>query len=244
MGADIHLPTVSCLLAVPDTSALAPAAKAVELFLDQVYPRKELIVANASGKRLLRQELANVRELEFAGPAREPVLWNLAVEQAVGQFVKVWNQNSDYATFLLSYLASNLETTETLLALECHVRVDLHRLHAYIHTCSSGIAETAMLPRTLATDLGWPDEPQGSEEELYLACRRRYPVRVLRNRSDLLPALEIYYVDGKASDRMAFWFPGRHYVELTDTWELPDAISLHLKRRLHEYGIQVVNAED
>lgn len=93
-------PLVSCLMVTNDRPRLAE--RAIECFIAQSYPNRELIVLDGSDSDQLQQgvEAIRIRKIKLH---REPQagrsmgeLRNLAVEKSAGQYVCIWDDDDLY----------------------------------------------------------------------------------------------------------------------------------------------------
>ena len=95
--ADFDAPLVSCLMVTEDRPALA--ARAIECFLAQSYPNKELIVIDSSESDRLQQGIDAICyppiKLHRMPGCRQPLgeLRNIAVRQSAGKFVCQWDDD-------------------------------------------------------------------------------------------------------------------------------------------------------
>lgn len=96
----IDAPLVSCLMVTNDRPRLAE--RAIECFIAQSYPNRELIVLDGSDSDQLQQgvEAIRIRKIKLH---REPQtgrsmgeLRNLAVEKSAGQYVCIWDDDDLY----------------------------------------------------------------------------------------------------------------------------------------------------
>lgn len=228
-------PEVTCLLAISHPSLIPDAARAVEHFLNQTYQQKSLIVVNGTDHTLIRSRIPNVTEIMASKTNRDAILWNLGLDASTGTFVRLWYTDTDYEPYVLEQQVKVASGKICSVAFECQIRLDLKRLSAYVCVASEGLACTALMPRAIVENYGWPDEQYGSAEEMYLNVRRKCQVKVIRNRTDLWPAAEIKYI--KTDQEAAFLCPGRE--TRSGMWELPHEISEHLKHKLAQCGVEV-----
>lgn len=101
------LPLISCLMVTNDRPELA--RRAIECFLRQDYPRCELVIVDEGQSDELQTWVSalnhpRLRHFRVAGP-RQPLgaLRNLSVQQAVGEFVAVWDDDDLYHPSRLLY---------------------------------------------------------------------------------------------------------------------------------------------
>jgi glycosyltransferase involved in cell wall biosynthesis len=96
-AADVEAPLVSCLMITEDRPALA--ARAIECFLAQSYPNKELIVIDSSASDQLQHGIDAICyppiKLHRMPGRRQPLgeLRNIAVQQSAGEFVCQWDDD-------------------------------------------------------------------------------------------------------------------------------------------------------
>lgn len=97
---DAEAPLVSCLMVTSDRPR--HAERAIECFIAQSYPNRELIVIDGSESDQLQQGVEAIRirkiKLHREPPARRTMgeLRNLAVQKSAGQYVCVWDDDDLY----------------------------------------------------------------------------------------------------------------------------------------------------
>lgn len=107
-SADREQPLVSCIM--PTYNRRAFVSRAIELFLRQDYPRKELIVVD-DGSDCIRDLLpadARVRYLRLDHRATVGAKRNLACEQASGTIIAHWDDDDWHAPHRLTYQVGEL----------------------------------------------------------------------------------------------------------------------------------------
>jgi glycosyltransferase involved in cell wall biosynthesis len=111
-GADV--PLVSCLMVTSDRPRLAE--RAIECFIAQSYPNRELVVIDGSDSDQLQQGVEAIRirkiKLQRVRPAGRSMgeLRNLAVQKAAGQYVCIWDDDDLYDPDRLSVQMSAITT--------------------------------------------------------------------------------------------------------------------------------------
>lgn len=107
-------PLVSCLMITRDRPRLAE--RAIECFIAQSYPNRELVVIDGSESDQLKQGVEAIRirkiKLHREPPAGRSIgeLRNLAVERAAGTYVCVWDDDDLYDPDRLSIQMSAITT--------------------------------------------------------------------------------------------------------------------------------------
>ncbi|MEM1353913.1 MAG: glycosyltransferase [Planctomycetota bacterium] len=110
------LPLISCVM--PTYGRPAYVNEAVQMFLDQDYPRKELIILNDCPGQTYTSELppeAGVRVINC--PERYATLGekrNACIEHTKGSIIAVWDDDDVYLPWRLSYSLEQMRQHETL----------------------------------------------------------------------------------------------------------------------------------
>ena len=105
-------PLVSCIM--PTYGRPAYIAEAIEMFLAQDYPAKELILLNDCPGQTFRCKLPGVRVVNV--PRRYPSLGekrNAAIEMAAGEIIAVWDDDDVHLPWRLSFSMSEMRRLHT-----------------------------------------------------------------------------------------------------------------------------------
>lgn len=89
------LPLVSCIMPTRDRRELA--LQAIEYFLRQDYPERELVIVDDGAEPLPVPEDGRIRYLRLSAPATVGHKRNLAVEQSRGEIIVHWDDDDWYA---------------------------------------------------------------------------------------------------------------------------------------------------
>ncbi len=106
------MPLISCVM--PTYGRPDYLGEAVEMFVAQDYPRKELIILNDCPDQRFHSELPNVRVINRK--TRCPTLGekrNEAIELARGEVIAVWDDDDIYLPWRLSYSLAQMQTHHT-----------------------------------------------------------------------------------------------------------------------------------
>lgn len=105
-------PTVSCVM--PTFGRPDYVAESIQMFLEQDYPHKELLVFNDCPGQVLKGEFPNTRIVNlnnrFATLGEKR---NAAIEMSSGQFIAVWDDDDVYLPWRLSYCMARIQELET-----------------------------------------------------------------------------------------------------------------------------------
>ncbi|KQW48925.1 hypothetical protein ASC77_09405 [Nocardioides sp. Root1257] len=163
------LPLVSCLMPTKDRERFVP--QAVEYFLRQTYPARELVVLD-DGRTPVRDLLPDIAAIRYHRIERPMVLGtkrNLAVELARGSVLAHWDDDDWYADDRLGRQVERLRTTG---AAVCGTSTlpfyDPVRRRAWHYTWPAGrrpwlAGTTLMYQRELWQGHRFPDVPTGED---------------------------------------------------------------------------------
>jgi hypothetical protein len=178
IGADA--PSITCVMA--SRGRLFPALYAIECFLRQTYPRRELLIATAAKDGLLARHVATitghrVRLIEVTGPESASRLRNAAIAASHGELIAVWDDDD------LSHpdrLAAQYRMMTSGGVAGCFLaRVLLWwPARRRLAVSSARIWENTMLIRRSVMP-PYPDQPRGEDTAIVEALRAKQPLLLL-----------------------------------------------------------------
>lgn len=145
------LPVVSCILVFADRSRIRFAQRAIKDFTAQLYPRKELVIVNATDLSIKDGENFEINEVmvlegAMTAPTTIGELRNIGIDAARGDWVKLcWDDDDIHSPWLLVYQML-FRRPGAALALTSQLRVDLVNNSAIHHSAAVGIANTLIVP--------------------------------------------------------------------------------------------------
>jgi len=145
-------PLVSALLIVSEPKRVNWARRAVNRFLAQTYPNKQLVIVNAAGMPVTSGVSRDVKEIPFEPGDRHPEptvggMRNFALELADGDMIyPCWDDDDVYSQHLLSYLVAACRPGRGA-ALAQQIRVHVWNSSAYMYGQRDGIPGTMLFPR-------------------------------------------------------------------------------------------------
>jgi hypothetical protein len=145
-------PSVTAVLVFSDPKRLRRARKAVNQFVAQSYPNKQIVIVNASTVQVTNVPHKAVLELDWPPdgvPNPSPAeLRNHALDHATGDFVfPFWDDDDVYDADLLTYLVARCRTDQSV-ALTSQIRVDIVNSAAHHHVERDGIPNALLCPLT------------------------------------------------------------------------------------------------
>ncbi len=142
-------PTVTAFLVFGDKNRLRRARKAVNQFVAQSYPNKQIVIVNATDTSVTTHPHRLVKEVKWEA-GLEPTTGNMrtqAVDLADGDLLfPFWDDDDVYDRHLLAYLVSNYTPGKAVL-LNSQIRVDIKNSAAYMHVEPDGIPNTLLCPK-------------------------------------------------------------------------------------------------
>jgi hypothetical protein len=141
--------------------------KAITQFLYQTYPRKQLVLVNATGKPVLPTSHPLVKEVAVR-EASLGALRNAGIRAADGEWVMPWDDDDYYHPYRMVYQMAYRRPGHAVL-LASQIRVDVTRVMkgegnvtAFVHRQDGGIPSTIIHPR-LPDGRLYPDDSLGED---------------------------------------------------------------------------------
>lgn len=142
-------PTVTAILVFGDKNRLRRARKAVNQFVAQSYPNKQIVIINATDISVTTHPHRLVKEIKWEPglPATTRHMRTEAIGAADGDLLfPFWDDDDVYDRHLLTYLVSNYQAGKAVL-LNSQIRVDIKNSVAYVHVEPDGIPNTILCPK-------------------------------------------------------------------------------------------------
>jgi len=144
-------PLVTCILVFGQKERMRRARKAVNQFVAQSYPHKQLVIVNATDIPITTVPHPQIKELVFP-PDSVPLtgtMRNFAIDNADGDLLYPhWDDDDIYDKHLLAYMMNGRVPGKATL-LNSQIRVDIKNAVAYLHTDAHGIPNTMLVPKTV-----------------------------------------------------------------------------------------------
>lgn len=185
------LPLVSAILVFGNQEQaerrVSLARKAVNQFVGQIYPNKQLVVANATDRPVTTVPHPAVKEVRVE-PGPPGWLRNQALAVADGAWVMpVWDDDDAYDPFLIDYLMLHHARPGRAVAMNTQVRVHVYKMAAYLHYQAGGIPNTMIVPRSDALfgeGVGYGEDVDFWNDrwraDAVVADTRAYPLNMLK----------------------------------------------------------------
>jgi hypothetical protein len=173
------LPLVSCIMVVgggnPKRIRLARAA--VQRFIDQTYPEKQLVIVNCGSTPVLTQEYAPIREVLLKKPTSIGTMRNIGIGNADGAWIKQWDDDDLFDYNLLTYqMLHRRENVANFLSTQ--IRIDIVNGSGFLYHQPDGVPNTILCPRLHAD---YPDQDQYEDQAYARLWRERCEPHVVLN---------------------------------------------------------------
>jgi hypothetical protein len=157
-------PGIACVLAVGEPSRLKLARKAVNQFVAQLYPKKKLIVVNATGKRVTTHPHPEIEEHEIVPGGSLGELRNVGLYNAPEAFPWVkpcWDDDDVYPPAYLHYMMGCVAKTATWVptVLRRQLRIDINSSTAFVLDRPDGVPNTMIVPNVAGTKFDDASDP-------------------------------------------------------------------------------------
>lgn len=151
-GFDDHR-KVSCILAFGMKQRINMAKTAVNQFVAQSYPNKQLVIVNNTEQRVTTHDHPDITEIDvnLGSNATIGALRNAGLDACTGDYIKpCWDDDDHFDPHLLAYQMwmNNQENLAVLLSRQ--IRVHVWKSIAYIHKQDEGIPNTMIVPKSPA----------------------------------------------------------------------------------------------
>jgi len=165
----------------PDRLPLA--RRAIDSFLAQSYPHRDLLIINDGLDPVLEQPCDHVRELQFSGGKTLGELRNVGIEKAIGDFVIQWDDDDWYRDDRISTQVEGL-VRSPVVCLRRWIICDILTGEAGVHDAWwkrpwHAIEGTVLFPR--ATSARYPASVRGEDSRFLAALAKHYRVTALDN---------------------------------------------------------------
>jgi len=190
-------PVVTAVMVISDPTRIRRARRAVNEFILQSYPAKQLVIVNASGQPVTDRVHRAIKELPWQGDNNPTTgaMRNFAADEADGEYVYPhWDDDDSYDPHLLAYMMAHRPAEpHRAIALTTQIRVDVDQSAAYLHIEPSGIPNTMIVPRRPSRP--YPDETGGEDVRLWTR-HWMYEAVVIDNGEFPVSALKMCLFDG------------------------------------------------
>lgn len=230
--------SVSAVLVFSDPKRLRRARKAVNQFVAQSYPLKQLVIVNAAGTPVTNVAHPQVLELPWTG-ADYPTtgeLRNHAADAATGDLLfPFWDDDDVYDPDLLTFMVLS-STPGRAVALSTQARVAIDRATAYLHTETAGVPNSVLCPRQADARFAYQT---GEEDLLFFAAHWADKCDVVDTAAWPLNMLLMRVFDG-ANVATAGAFLGRRADdEFRGRLELGGPETAHLRAVFATFGVKI-----
>jgi hypothetical protein len=228
-----HLPTVSAILVFSDRNRLRRARKAVNQFVSQSYPNKQIIIVNASDLEITNVPHREVVELKY-NTATTGELRNYALSKATGELVfPFWDDDDVYDPDLLAFLVAARAPGKAVM-LSSQIRIDIKNSVAYVHREADGIPNTLLCPKT---DAMFPEQT-GGEDFAFVQHHWAMNSSVVDSSPFPLNTLIMRVHDGNNVRTAEEFMVGHHTPDKYGKWELAANEAEHMKAVLATFGLK------
>lgn len=229
-----RLPTVTAVLVFQNRNRLRRARKAVNQFVAQSYPNKQIVIVNGSDLDITNVPHKAVLELKWGAGETTGTMRNYALDYAAGDLVfPFWDDDDVYDRDLLSYLVANHAPGRAVM-LTNQLRVDIRNSVAYVHTEPDGIPNTLLCPKT---DARFPDQT-GAEDFDFVRRHWAMKSEVAVNAAYPLSTLLMRVHDGNNARPAEDFMVNHCTVDFFGKWELGASEADHMKAVLATFGLK------
>lgn len=229
-------PTVTAILVFSDRNRLRRARKAVNQFVAQSYPNKQIVIVNASDLDITNVPHKQVLELKWNGDANPSVgaMRNFAIDNAEGDLLfPFWDDDDVYDRDLLAFLVA-CDNAKGGVMLRSQVRVDIKNSVAYSHVEPDGIPNTLLCQKTAARF----EEKTGGEDFAFVQRYWALKSMVVDNSAWPLNTLLMRVHDGNNVRTAADFMVGHDQPDMYGKWELGANEAEHMKAVLATFGLK------
>ena len=241
-------PQVSCLLVINQQERLRLARQAVECFLLQTWPNKQLIIVNGvpdlNGVRQTVTNRVHPWIVEEHVPAGMTVgtMRNMALEFASGEWIMQWDDDDWSHPLRIAYqMGHRRDDLSIPVLLRFQIRFDSDNGTAYIHDDPAGIPGTILFCRR-ATTLKYADQTGG--EDTLLRVDNWGSSRVVVANEGQFPAssMSIAFCHKLNVMPRTVFMNGRDTPEYRGKWSMPLPDMDYLRLVLERYGMRADSA--
>lgn len=231
-----RLPTVTAILVFQDRNRLRRARKAVNQFVAQSYPNKQIVIVNASDLAITNVAHKAVLELKWDGldAVTTGDLRNYGIDNAAGDLIfPFWDDDDVYDRDLLTYLVAN-HTPGRGVMLTSQLRVDIKNSAAYVHVETDGIPNTLLCPKTEAR---FEHRTAGDD---FAFVQRHWALKseVVDTSAYPLNTLLMRVFDANNVLSAEEFMVGHHTADYVGMWELGASEADHMKAVLATFGLK------
>lgn len=229
------MPLVTCVLVFQDRNRLRRARKAVNQFVAQSYPNKQLVIVNGSDLDITNVAHPAILELKWGTGETTGAMRNYAVDNAAGDLLfPFWDDDDIYDPDLLAFLVQNHKPGRGV-ALTSQIRADIKNSVAYMHVEQDGIPNTLLCPKT---DARFDGRTAGDD---FAFWQRHWALKseVVDNLAWPLNTLLTRVHDGNNARPAEDFMVGRATPEHFGKLELAENEAAHLKAVLATFGVKV-----
>lgn len=146
---DADLPLVTCILVFGVRERMKMARKAVQQFVDQTYPRKQLVIVNTTEQSVTTVPYYAIKERKVHTGEKLTLgmMRNIGLDLADGDWVRpCWDDDDYYHPFQLAYQMLFRKPGNAVL-LQYQMRIDIEGSSGFMHYQAEGIPNTMLVPR-------------------------------------------------------------------------------------------------
>lgn len=232
-------PLVTAILVFGDKHRIRRARKAVNQFVDQSYPNKQLVIVNNTDLPVTNVPCSEIRELQMVvttdyDGSSVGGMRNFAIDNADGDLLfPHWDDDDVYDKHLLSFMVANFDGARAVL-LDRQVRIDIKNSVAYQHFQPSGIPNTMLVPKTAARY----EAKTGGEDVAFWSRYWSMKAAVVRCEEWPLSTLRMCVHDGNNVLPAEEFMVGHAAPDRHGKWELTQLEAEHVRYALEGFGLK------
>lgn len=234
-------PSVTALLVFSDPKRLKRARRAVNQFVAQSYPHKQIVVVNASDVDVTNVPHKAVLEVKWAGDTGDladpttGAMRNFGLDHATGDLVfPFWDDDDVYDRDLLTTLVEHAADGRAV-ALTSQIRVDIVNSTAYLHVESDGVPNALLCPASAARF----EDRTGGEDFAFWQRHWGMKTSPFDNSAWPLNALLMRVHDGNNVAAREAFMVGHATPGHRQKWAVGANVAGHMKAVLTTFGLKV-----
>lgn len=229
-------PLVTAILVFGNELRIRRARKAVNQFVSQSYPNKQLVIVNTTETKVATVWHKDLRELKVSSTDYPTLgmLRNLAIDKSDGELLYPhWDDDDIYDPQMLALMVQHY-VPQKAVVLPTQVRVNIRDSIAYLHHEPDGIPNTMLVPKT---EERYVNQTGGEDVEFWYRCWSRNNV-VVDSTNVVMSTLKMCVFDGNnVLSEAAFMVDNTDHA-LSGSWKLPPDVAEHMRRVLATFGVR------
>lgn len=232
------VPLLTAILVFGNKHRVRRARKAVNQFIAQSYPNKQLVIVNATDIPITDRPHRQIREVPMEVSSEFPSyttgsMRNFGMKFSDGEYIYPhWDDDDVYDQHLLTFMMASRKPGKAVL-LTSQIRVDIKNSVAYMHVQPDGIPNTMIVP---ATPYKYPDKTAGDDVAYWGRYWSSKSV-IIDNLGFPVNTLKMCVWDGNNATAADQFMVGHDGADLHGKWALGGAEAEVLKDAMASFGL-------